>query len=274
MGFPQVVLQLRAGGDDQLAARTLVGHGRQRGRSSPPPRPGGRRPGGGPEQVRAFLAHVEASGDRLAALYHLAATTEMRRGELLGLGWSVVDLDAGRLQVVRTLVDVSYSPTFSEPKTARSRRSIALDPATETRLRRHRAAQAEDRLRWGEGYRADLDLVFAQEDGSPINPQSVSLAFVKHVRTAGLPACGSTICATPRDGGALRWSPRQGGLGPPRALVLQRDLGHLLARLAERRAGGGQRRRRPHPRTVTPCQYPGCSRRGEADRRGARLGRR
>jgi len=148
----------------------------------------------GAEEVRAFLVEVEAAGDRLAALYHLAATTGMRRGELLGLAWSAVDLDVGSLHVVRTLVDVAYSPTFSEPKTARSRRSIALDPATVGRLRRHRTAQAEERLAWGSGYRSD-GLVFSREDGSPINPQSVSLALPSTCERPTFPGCASMTSA-------------------------------------------------------------------------------
>ncbi len=53
------------------------------------------------EQVRAFLAAV--SGERLEALYVVAITAGLRQGELLGLKWDDVDLDAGTLQVRRTL---------------------------------------------------------------------------------------------------------------------------------------------------------------------------
>jgi integrase len=52
-----------------------------------------------PAQLRAFLGHVE--GDRLYAAWLLAATTGMRRGEILGLRWSDLDLDAGRVAVRR-----------------------------------------------------------------------------------------------------------------------------------------------------------------------------
>lgn len=52
------------------------------------------------EQVKAPFEAVR--GDRLEALYVLAVTTGLRRGELLGLGWGDVNLDAGTLKVRRT----------------------------------------------------------------------------------------------------------------------------------------------------------------------------
>ncbi len=90
-----------------------------------------------PDQARAFLEAAE--GDRLEALYVLALNTGMRQGELLALRWREVDLDAGSLQVRATLQRTREGFTFSEPKTAHSRRQIALTrPAVEA-LRSHRA---------------------------------------------------------------------------------------------------------------------------------------
>lgn len=60
----------------------------------------------------------------------LLATTGLRRGEALGVAWSSVGLDDGRLSVTRTLVDLDGDlPVWSDPKTARGRRSIAPTPA-------------------------------------------------------------------------------------------------------------------------------------------------
>ncbi len=86
------------------------------------------------DEVRTFLESVE--GDRLAAAYRLLATTGMRRGEVLGLRWSCVDLDAGRLQVNQSLTIVKDELVWAPPKTARSRRSLSLDGATVVRTSR------------------------------------------------------------------------------------------------------------------------------------------
>jgi integrase len=137
-----------------------------------------------PGQLRAFLLHVRE--DRHYAAWLLAATTGMRRGELLGLRWIDVDLDAGRVAIRRPRVVVDHAVYTSEPKTARSRRSIALDSATVAALREHQARQAAERVVIGPGYQ-DSGLVFTRPDGSPIHPHLFSDWFKQHVRRAGLP---------------------------------------------------------------------------------------
>ena len=88
--------------------------------------------------LRTFLEGCKAKGDRHYALWVMLASTGMRRGEALGLRWSDVDLDAGRLRVVQTLITISGKTQKGEPKTARGRRPIALDPSTVAVLREHR----------------------------------------------------------------------------------------------------------------------------------------
>lgn len=69
-------------------------------------------------ELRAFLDHVQ--GDRLYAAWRLAASTGVRRGELLGLRWVDVDLAAGHVAVRQTLTAVRGKLLFDAPKTARS----------------------------------------------------------------------------------------------------------------------------------------------------------
>lgn len=137
------------------------------------------------EEVRRFLD--TAREHRLHAAFHLAATTGMRRGEVLGLRWRDIDLEAARLVVEQTLVAPRYELTFSEPKTQQGRRSIDLDPETLAVLRAHRRRQAEERLAFGAGY-VELELVFRGIDGTPVIPHLFSLAFKKVARDAGLPS--------------------------------------------------------------------------------------
>lgn len=136
------------------------------------------------DDAARFLAFV--ASDRLAALYRLALATGLRRGELLGLRWSDVDLEAGQLAVRQSLVSVQYKLVMSEPKTPRSRRVIALDGATVATLRPWRARQATERLACGAVWR-DTGLIFTREDGGPIHPQALSGLFDRRVKAAGVP---------------------------------------------------------------------------------------
>jgi integrase len=141
-------------------------------------------------ELGRFLAYVAA--DRLAGGWWLLATTGMRRGEVLGLRWSDVDLDAGSLRITRTLITTGSrrrgepGMAWGTPKTAKGRRSVALDPATVTALRQHRKRQLAERLAAGEAY-DDGDLVVCLADGTPVHPKTMSYTFEREIRRAGLP---------------------------------------------------------------------------------------
>jgi integrase len=137
-----------------------------------------------PAQLRTFLTHVR--DDRLYAAWMLFATTGMRRGEVAGLRWVDVDLAAGRVTPRKPRVEVNYKVHVSEPKTAKGKRSLALDPATAASLREHRARQAEERLIVGPGWQ-DSGLVFTWGDGRPLHPERFSRWFERLAREAGLP---------------------------------------------------------------------------------------
>lgn len=137
-----------------------------------------------PEQCGKFLDTAE--GDRLYNLFLLASCTGMRRGELCGLRWSDVDLDAGRIdiRVQLTLVDgvVEEGPTKSDA----GQRSVPLDPTLVAMFKAHRKRQREDRLRWGELW-VDSGRVFVRENGDALNPDVVSDRFRAIAERAGLP---------------------------------------------------------------------------------------
>jgi integrase len=136
------------------------------------------------EQVHAFLDSV--ARDRLAGLWRLAFSSGMRRGEMLGLRWSDLDLDGATLSVQQTRIRGAEGLAYGSPKTAKGRRRIALDAATVVALRAHRRAQAAERLLAGSIWH-DEDLVFCRADGQPLDPDSVSQSFERLSAHAGLP---------------------------------------------------------------------------------------
>ena len=73
-----------------------------------------------------------------------------------------------------------------QPKTAKGRRSLALDPTTVASLQAHRVRQLEERLQWGEAW-VESGLVFTRENGTTIHPQRMTSWFEQLARNAGLP---------------------------------------------------------------------------------------
>lgn len=135
-----------------------------------------------PEEIGRLLEAV--SGDRLHALYLAAIALGMRQGELLGSRWSDVDLDAGRWHVRRQLQRRAGSIAFTEPKTARSRRTVDIPASLVAALRSHRARQLEERLvadSWDGG-----DLVFTNRQGGPLVGTEVTKRLQRLARGAGI----------------------------------------------------------------------------------------
>lgn len=136
-------------------------------------------------ELRRFLEHV--ANDRLFALWRLAATTGMRRGELAGVTWRALDLDGARLAIEQQLVPTRGGASFGPPKSRRSRRTIALDAETVAALRTHRDTQLVERALAGDAYQ-DRDLVFADELGGHLHPQRLTGWFTTHRDAAGISA--------------------------------------------------------------------------------------
>ena len=86
-----------------------------------------------------------ARGERLEALYVLAVHAGLRQGELLGLKWGDVDLEAGTLQVRRTLTTAKGGPVLSSPKTKGSHRTVKLSQTALGALRSHLERQLRER---------------------------------------------------------------------------------------------------------------------------------
>lgn len=136
-----------------------------------------------PDQLRAFLESTRCH--RLEAAWHLSAMTGMRRGEVLGLRWKDVDLEASRVSVRQALVSVAYEVIPSTPKNHQAR-VIDLDAGTVAQLQAHRRLQEVEKAEWNSEYQ-DNGLVFCKEDGTPLHPHTFSQAFERLVAKSDLP---------------------------------------------------------------------------------------
>jgi integrase len=113
----------------------------------------------------------------------VAVTTGVRRGELLALRWSDIDLKGSTLTVNQSLERIRGNYVFKAPKTKKSRRTISLPNKTVKALREHYTTQLEQRLRLGLG-RDPRGLVFARADGQPMDADTLSKTFRELVRSA------------------------------------------------------------------------------------------
>jgi len=121
------------------------------------------------EQLAQFFR--EFTNERYYTLFLVAATTGMRRGEVLGLKWQDIDFEQAKLSVRRAYVRGYEGYMFQEPKTSAGVRTIALQEQTITALKKHRRWQLADRLA-SEHYQ-NHDLVFCKQDGGPLTPQQL-----------------------------------------------------------------------------------------------------
>jgi integrase len=137
----------------------------------------------GREQVRALFE--AARGDRLEALYVLAVTAGLRRGELQGLTWEDVDLDAGTLQVRRTPSEPRGGYIFEAPKSGKGRQ-IRLTQRATVALKEHRKRQLEERMERGALWQ-DHGLVFPSGVGTPLLGGNLNRAFKALLQRTGLP---------------------------------------------------------------------------------------
>jgi integrase len=120
----------------------------------------------------------------LPVFLQLSAATGARRGEMLALRWS--DIDGNDVLIARSLTQTRQGLEFKGTKTDRPRR-VGLPESVLISLEAHRKKQSELRRQFGPSYRADLNLIFANPDGTPLRPDSISASVSLLCRRLGLP---------------------------------------------------------------------------------------
>jgi len=147
-----------------------------------------------PEIAGEFLDRCEEDGERLIALYHLAVTRGLRRGDLWGLLWENVELDlaAGIGSIaIREDESTSYADEVDPEelisvKSAAGWRTIALDSQNVTLLARWRRQQAAERLAAGDAWE-ESGRVFTTPIGTPLRKDFIGDHFEVLVKRYGLP---------------------------------------------------------------------------------------
>jgi integrase len=120
----------------------------------------------------------------LPMFLELSAATGARRGEVLALRWC--DIEGDNVVIARSLSQTRLTLEFKGTKTDRPR-PVGLPQSVRSRLEAYRKQQDKYRQQFGPDYRADLDLIFANPNGSPLKPNSVSASVSLLCRRLGLP---------------------------------------------------------------------------------------
>lgn len=137
-------------------------------------------------QAITLLETVEQH--RLKYLYHIAIMYGLRKGELLGLLWSDLDLDKKTLRVTGTLQDLRGKPVRkSTPKTKSSARALPLTDRLVTMGREHLEQTLAEYAMRGQVW-SPAEPVFSSEAGTFVYPRNFSTHFKRILKHAGLPA--------------------------------------------------------------------------------------
>lgn len=136
------------------------------------------------DELTQFLATAQTT--HYYPLFYLSLFTGARRGELLALRWCDCDLIGGQISISRSLAHVRGQYIFSEPKSEKSRRTIALPPSASILLRQLRESTEHLRSRFGQTVN-DSDLIFTNSiDSKPLRPNTVTRAWVSIAKQAGV----------------------------------------------------------------------------------------
>ena len=135
-----------------------------------------------------------AKESNLDLFVHLGLFTGMRRGEMLGLWWSDIDLDNGTVFISRTLKEGTRfipggggltKPIYNEPKTASSKRLVHIPVAVINAIHRHQMAQHLQKVSLGEEW-IERGLVFTSPCGTEVFPSNYSYRFRKFLNNNGM----------------------------------------------------------------------------------------
>jgi len=135
------------------------------------------------DEVNRFLDL--AKEDPLFIVFHLALSTGMRQGEILGLRWRDVNFEKGLLRIQQTLSHDGKS-FLSGAKTKSSQRNVDITEKTLNLLGKLKRLRSKEKLRLGPAYE-DNDLVACTQHGTPLNPANVRRSLSRLINNADVP---------------------------------------------------------------------------------------
>ena len=141
-----------------------------------------------PEEAQKFLD--ACAENRFGLVFEVALLSGMRPEEYLALQWTDLDFSKNTVTVQRVIVWERWTKEkyFAEPKTAKSRRTIPLPVYLMRKLQEHRRQQLEYKLKMGEKYKNEFNLVFTSEVGTPVSIRNLQRRYFKPLlKKAGLP---------------------------------------------------------------------------------------
>ena len=134
-----------------------------------------------PEELNRFIN--VSSTDRFFAVWHLAATSGMRRGELLGLTWDDIDFEKSKVTIRKTRIRAGNATIDETPKSRKSQRTFAIDKQTLAVLKKWKARQGSERLALGTLLN---EHIVTEADGTLPNPNTFSRRFKALCKKSGL----------------------------------------------------------------------------------------
>jgi integrase len=139
-----------------------------------------------PEQAQIFL--IACKENRLGAAYALALSLGLRRGEIIGLKWSDIELTANAvvISIRRQLVRDKAGVRLSDLKTRGSRRTLHLSASLVTLLEGHRLDQEEEARLRGDTWHNEEGLIFTSTCGLPLDPGNFGRGVPQITEKAGL----------------------------------------------------------------------------------------